>query len=238
MSPITAKLTDVLILADLDFRVIIILIFAVIGFIKWIISQANQAKNVPPQQPRAQQPRHAQPQLAREIEMFLQEVGDQKKPAQRAQAVEIEVVSDDEIRRRRVRRVPVPAQPPRRAEQRTPPRKLTRPGGEIEKRERPGSKELGAKLQDHLQKYMQSDRVEREVEKHLSHQVSQSVEQHLGAFTAERGAMAAPAAPFVPDASALAIRALVARLRDPQGMRDAILINEILTRPTGRRRHI
>lgn len=79
---------------------------------------------------------------------------------------------------------------------------------------------LGGELRSHLATYMQTDRVGQEVQRDMQNRIAAEVEADLGRPTATQ-------APPVQTP----VHPLVKMLRDPQGARTAIAIQEILQRP-------
>ena len=82
---------------------------------------------------------------------------------------------------------------------------------------------------------MEEGRISGHVATHLDHGVSQEVQQHLGEFGGEDAERFALIERQREQTSAGA-RQIVNLLRDPNGVRQAILINEILSPPKGSRR--
>ena len=210
-----------------DGQLIGFVIFVVVMIMSWIvkvIGGVNQA--APPARGRQPQPPRSRGDgLQREIDRFLREVGGGRK---RGEEVAIEIVPEQE--RQRPRQKPRPKTRPPAAQ---PPEtdQHVKPGTNIAQRESIVSKNLGAGLREHLQEYMEN-RVEEHAEEHLSHNVEASVFEHLGEFTggaAEQGDLETT------HRSSAAARQIVSLLRDPDGIQQAILINEILSRPLTRR---
>jgi hypothetical protein len=111
-----------------------------------------------------------------------------------------------------------------------PPQTLpSRPGAEIAARKGPGSEDLGTQVQAHLNEYLDSSRMSQRVKADLGSSVERGVREHLGKTetrgTEEKETPVGPA-----DAP------LQALLRDPAGVRSAIILNEILARPKCLRR--
>jgi hypothetical protein len=235
----------------LELQGITFIIIIAIAIISWLTNLASQ-KNPPKPQPQARPPRKpAGDKLSQEIDVFLQEVSGRRKQSN-PEPIEIEVVPDDEIRRRRsgqraarsTQRPQRPVQPqrPKPLQQQTPPTlrpttatplARTRPGQEMAERHSIDPSQLGSNLQSHLATYMGADRLEREVNQHLKHEVDQGVSQHLGQFRATTTADAPIAASSTPTPQKAAD--IVRLLRDPSGVRQAILINEVLGKPLAMR---
>jgi hypothetical protein len=95
-------------------------------------------------------------------------------------------------------------------------------------RKAPGSEDLGTQVRTHLNQYLDSSRMSQRVQADLGSGVERAVHQHLGK-TETRGLEEneAPAVAGVP---------ILSLLRNPAGVRTAILVNEILERPKCLRR--
>jgi hypothetical protein len=211
------------------------IIVAVITLIGWLMSFVNQ-KNAPP--PPVRNPRIPNPagrrddRLSNEIDIFLQEVSGRKR---QDEPVEIELVPEDEIRERSSRRKQAEQsqRPGNRKLQSSLPNKSEKHlGSKIAERHLTGPDQLGQGLQDHLAESMQAGRIKKHVAAHLDHDVNRSVEQHLGRFGG-----ADLAVPTTTRKESAAARKVVKLLRDPDGVRQAILINEVLSRPVGMRKN-
>ncbi len=198
-------------------------IVVVVMILSWIMKVIGGVKQAAPPAPgrRPQPPRGRGGGLQREIDRFLREVGGGRK---RSEEVAIEIVPEQE--RQRPRQKPRPKNRPLAAQPHENDQHVI-PGTNIAQRESIVSKNLGTGLREHLREYM-DDRVE----EHLPHNVEASIAEHLGKFTggaAEQGALGTT------HRSSAAARKIVSLLRDPGGIRQAILINEILSRPSTRR---
>jgi hypothetical protein len=93
----------------------------------------------------------------------------------------------------------------------------SRPGETLSNRHANQSESLGSGVRSHLAEYME-DRIDQSVQQHLVGGVGQSVQQHLGAV-ARMGEARTGEHP------------IVRLLRDPNGVRTALILNEVLTRP-------
>lgn len=95
---------------------------------------------------------------------------------------------------------------------------------------------VGSSVTTHVQDHMQ-ERVRQEADQHLPHAVDQTVSQHLGDFTADDHDPRQTVKPVVrsradiPDPTGL-----IAQLHQPAGMRKAIVLQEILSRPRALRK--
>jgi hypothetical protein len=238
-----------LLAAGFDFGLLIML---AIGFISWLVNMANQKQKQPPPAQAPRPPRPRDDKLRSEIDVFLQEVSGRKP---KEEPVAIEIVSEEEIRRRRVVKKPIPretptARPPASlAKPRTQPsvfKELSvkppqvpqprrRPGAELAERHAIDPSGLSTNLEAHLKTYMAPDRIEQGVQQHIPHEIERRVERNLGSFgDKQQSAQAAPeqARPAQPVSAADVVKFL----RDPGGMRRSILVNEVLSRPVGLRK--
>lgn len=216
-------------------------IFLLISFIGWIINMIN-AQNPPPAPNRGPQrrPRARDRKVQNEIEQFLQEAMGSKQAAR-------DEVPPDEIE-------VVEVAPQRRA---PPPRRQPRPTPQLQTRQRPAAEQasterirpgsgvtkrefspstLGAGVAAHVKDHMR-ERVGQQTTQHLPHAVDQTVTQHLGEFLASprdtRGGVGPVirAGTSVPDPTGL-----ITELKQPGGMRKAIVLQEILARPRALRK--
>jgi hypothetical protein len=205
----------------LDVGTVMFFVFAVISLISWIANQANAAKKVPPpRQPNPQAPPQRNPQVQREIERFLREAA-AKQRGQMVDADEIEVVRPQSARRpppkRKVVEKPRPSAAARGSGSATT-QGPARPGEGLAARHL-APKAKSAVANEHLPQSKAAVT--------LPDDVSKSVSAHLGVFAAAGTSAAGSAAA----AQRQAAKALLKELRTPQGMRSAIVMQEILKRP-------
>lgn len=211
-----------------DIGGLIAMAFLAISFIGWLVNLINGQNHPPPPQRRGQRPVPQRPaprrprdeRIRNEIEVFLKQAAGQRgeRGARgRASTNDIEVVEGPRGRRRPPsqpvprRRPPArePASPPAQAEQPSPPKR--------------------SELRD----------------RHLTSQVSIEhpelvVVESPPVSAAEAGREARSAEwtrafALVPEAQNEELRDIMQSLRDPEGIRRAILINEILLPPLSRR---
>ncbi len=225
------------ILADLGS--LFALAFLAISFIGWIINLINaQNPPPPPQGQRGAPPRPRDRKVQNEIEQFLREAMGQRAPGgnkPEPQGDVERVPAASTARRKPSRkatpaRVPVAPQPMATADE---PARSIRPGGNIANRGSIGTQDFGSNISTHLQQHM-SERMGEHVTRDLPHSVSQNVSAHLGTFTAQGRDPRTGVRP----ATALAAEtaALMRELRQPAGMRKAIMLREILSPPLALRR--
>jgi hypothetical protein len=106
-----------------------------------------------------------------------------------------------------------------------------RPGAELAQRKAPVSDDLGAQVRAHLNQYLETSRMSQRAKADLGTAVERAVREHLGK-TETRG---------TDDQDPLTVAAqagtpLISLLRNPAGVRTAVLVNEILQRPKCLRR--
>ncbi len=106
-----------------------------------------------------------------------------------------------------------------------------RPGVELAQRKAPVSDDLGAQVRAHLTQYLDSSRMSQRAKADLGTAVERAVREHLGK-TETRG---------TDEQDALTVAAqsgtsIISLLRNPAGVRTAVLVNEILQRPKCLRR--
>jgi hypothetical protein len=104
-----------------------------------------------------------------------------------------------------------------------------RPGAEIAARKAPGSEDLGKQIRTHLATYLDPTRMASQTRSDLGNAVERTVRQHLG-DTVTAGVSQMEQAPEPQEI------AIVPLLRNPSGVRAAIVVNEILGPPKGLRR--
>jgi len=239
------------------------LLISFIGWISNLVGEkqkAEQIRNRQPQRPRAPQDKR----IRDEIDAFLQEAtGQQRRPpadARRDDMVrpeDVEVVREPrpspppvarpqprpEPARKPVahkaaggKSQPAKAPPPLRpstAAGSSPPTGRQGPGQQVGSRH-VATQPLGAELQQHVRQRM-SDRITTLTPTPGgARSVAQSVSAHLGSFTAERATTGLGIAETTSRRSTPA-SAYRAMLRQPQGMRQAIILAEVLKRPKFRR---
>ena len=157
--------------------------------------------------------------IQNEIEAFLQQVTGQR-PSRPAK------------KRRPKKRPPRQEQrPPRRGDE--PPQGRRRPPKQrprrLKKRRPQEDRGVGSGIAEHVDEYISQhvkEHIDNDVDEHVQVTIVDEVKDHLGPGAIP---VAKPAGP----SAAEAVRAL---LRDPQGVRNAILVNEVLSRPRALRR--
>jgi hypothetical protein len=107
-----------------------------------------------------------------------------------------------------------------------------RPGAEMAVRKAPVSGDLGADIRTHLSQYLDSSRMSQRAKADLGSAVERAVREHMGK-TETRGLEDQNAVVAPPAQSGMSI---VTLLRNPAGVKTAILINEVLQRPKCLRR--
>ncbi len=193
-------------------------------------NQGGAVRRVPPQMGR----RPAEQDLQAEINRFLKQALGQKEPAE----VDLEVLEEAaEVKpspRTKARRpASTPKSQPNKLADLSPSR--DRPGGKIARRKGPGSTDLGSNVREHAAEHMQ-DRLVKQTEQHFAHGVSEKVQRDLGPFTA--GIAAAGAGSAEKKSEVTTPKQVIAMLRSPATVKQAVILNMILSRPvTGRRIH-
>lgn len=218
-----------------DFGTLLSIVFVVIAVLSWISNALSSTGNSRPANRPADGPRPARParprdeRLQDEIDIFLQEVGG-KRPenAQRTKVEPVEVVEFEDA----IEPAPVVAvaesEGDRSARGRRP------PVSTIAERSLVGPEELGNGVKSHVAQSMQ-DRVGAEVQQHLGHTIDASVSEHLGQFTAQ--SLASTSNEIVPGtiSGSPITQPAITMLKNPDGVRQAIMLSEILAPPLAKR---
>jgi hypothetical protein len=203
-------------------------VLVVIMILGWLINFVNSQQKPPAAGGRPRPPRPRDTRLSDEIDNFLQEVtgSGRKKPKE----TPLELVFDEEPQRRSPPRVRKrPDQAGRTRQRQTPQPKRTQPDSStVERRPARDSNRLESSIPAHQVDSMEN-RIAHQVEDYLSHDVNESVAKHLGSFSG--GDAARSTATSSGRASPARARRIVGLLRDPVGIRQAIVINEVLSRP-------
>lgn len=218
-----------------DASTYITLIFVILGFLGWIMNLTSN-KNAPPPaapaRPRQPLPRpqNRDERIQSEIDIFLQEVGG-RKPKPRVQEITEPLVEEPPRPTRRLadRAPKTPSESAR-----TPPSPRPEPARQEKRPERRvGSGDLGSTVREHVAQYIETARIDQSVKQHLSHVVDRAVETHLGSLGQQEAAQLAAAVDVAAKAPA-GMHPVVGLLRDPNGLRNAVLVSEILGPPRGR----
>jgi hypothetical protein len=206
---------------------IALVVLSVLGWIVNAIKGLDPNGNPIPkreQRPNVPRPNPARPagrDLRSEIEVFLDEV---KKAQGNAPA--------------EPRPAPRPTPAPAAARQ-TPPKNQGKKPQQPQKPKKSTSPQLaktqpsresepskgGRGVREHVSTYMADNRVGAEVQQHLAHRIDASVERDMS------GGTVAAVTPAIGEVTRPAPHPLLAVLAKPEGMRQAILMNEILSRP-------
>ena len=208
---------------------IVTLLFLIFAFLSWLASLGKDAAG------KQQGPRPARPPQARderlknEIELFLEEVGKgtaprtQPKPRQRS-------------------RPPKPRTPPTLREQRK--------GSESKKqtgtRQKPETtvaagmelhdRRLSSDLQRHVSEYMDDDRIEQHVDDHIGNEITESVNEHIAQSVSQHLGPAETTRQETRTETLSRPAQIATLLRSPSGMRQAILLSELLSPPRALRK--
>lgn len=215
-------------------------LFMVIAFISWLWNVFNGNQNGPaagrgPQgQPGG---KRVETELQAEINRFLKNVLGQKDEGKAEQLDELEVIEEVEEEEQPRRRPTAPnkrGNPKRKnvaasKREESDNRSESRPGGRISERKGPGTTNLGSGLRQHVADHMQEGRVLQGAQQHFAHGVAEKVQQDLGVFT---GVAPAGDAAIVTTSRQTATAISVAKLvRDPVTLKEAFVLNLVLTRP-------
>lgn len=208
------------VLADLDVGNILGIIFLVVSVLGWFVKvvkgQADEAPRPPVQRPEGER-------MRTEVETFLEEISAPN-----------------------VKRPPAKANPPQRPAER--PRPAASKSGKKSAKQQPVAKpkqapkpiaslsekhlrssNLGEGVRAHVTDYMQSERIAAEVRQDLAGLIPAQVQAKIG-----RGASVSAVATST---AAAPVHPLITLLRNPQGIRQAIVLQEILKRPKSLQQH-
>ena len=216
-----------------DLRFAIFLAFIVISIISWIMNQvkANQPPQAAPRKP-PPAPRPRNDRIQQEIDTFLKEATGRRAPPQRVEVLDaddIEIVGSPAPARRPPQRKPTTAKRPA-----APPPPIAAP-------QRPGQNLAGRQLTSSSPiaqpRSRMDERVAAQSAQNLPHSVDQSVARHLGVFAAEAslstGSQAQSGTRIARHSPAVS---LLAALRTPAGVQQAVMMQEILQKPRALRR--
>ncbi len=197
--------------------------FLIISFIGWLSNLISGQKPPAPQRRRPLPNRDRR--IQDEIDAFLKEAVQGRKPRRkrRPPSGRAEILSADEIEIVEEPRTHRPAPPSAKPQH--------KPVGTLKPKVKPH--DLAQNVQSHFKSHM-SERIDQIVESHLSHEVDKSVTEHLGVFTGEKTTARIRARETTRIRKGPAA-ALVEAMRSKQGVRQAILFNEILSPPLARR---
>jgi hypothetical protein len=233
-----------------DLITLVVFVLIALGWISNLITGKQQPQKPPMM---GGPPRRPAPprddRIKSEIEIFLEQVGGQKRPQPSPQAPRQETMHRPPAETRpakptrqigdapkptvRVLRPEAPVKPAGAATSPADPvARRERPGESLAKRGRPGSETLGTEVAAHLAEHMKSGRLATRTGERLPHLTSTVADQ----AQPPSGTSAASLAPAL-GASVIAMhpKNIVELLRNREGVRQAILINEILSQPLARR---
>ena len=206
-------------LAAADHEALIAAIVFVITIVSWLVNLlSNKGRKVPPVANRPRPPvRPREDKLQEEISIFMQEATGRKPAAARPPRPAAKPTEP-------ARRPPVPPKkPPRRS----------KPGAEIESRQAPVTGTLGTGVKQHLNQYM-ADKVAQQVQQRLAPRLEERLAEDLGApVTTGAARPLTPAPPVAPTGASRADR-LADALRNPASLRQAIVLNLVLSPPPAR----
>jgi hypothetical protein len=209
------------VLADVGNAVYLIIVI-VGGFITWIakVSKEDEQKRRAAGGGRGGGPRDER--LRTEIDAFLQEVAAAKQGPR-------DVVAEFE-QPPPARQQPPRQQPARQERPRPQQRQPRRPAVGAKKRKPPRTSKLGSGVGRYVAEHMHPGEFAERVEIDVPDSIAQSVAKHLGKFSSEGEA------PVPATGASLLAREMVEMLRNPSGVRQAIVVNEVLSRPKSLRK--
>jgi hypothetical protein len=226
------------ILAANNFEGLIAVAFLVISVIGWVINQAGGQKNQGPKPGAAPRPQPKRQQVQSEIDSFLQQATG-KRPA-RGNADQV-AEQDIELVEEAPRRVPVAPErrPPSRPQaQPRPVAQTGRPAPQPRRTQpqpvrtpnptpmpRATATALGQGVRQHVAVHM-ADQISQRVAQEVPHAIDAMVQQHLGTSMSSRS-------PVQEQSSAAAFIGI--DLTNANAIRQAVILNEILSPPLSRR---
>lgn len=215
-----------------DFGTLLSIVFVVIAFLSWVSNLLSNSSN-PPARP-AENPRPARPaqpaQVARprddrlqdEIDIFLREVGG-KKAEKTADVEAVEIVEFEDA---------VPPRTDYDPDAKRLPRTRKAHVSTIAGRSLAGPEEVGGGIKARIAEHKQ-DRLG--VNLPLGHGIEASVNEHLGHFTGQSLTSSVESSVAETNVGSPITQRVITLLNDPEGVRQAILVSEILAPPLARR---
>jgi hypothetical protein len=230
----------------MDAKLIFFLIVIVFSGIQSIIKAANEKAAAKQKQARVggQGGQGGRNQVQSEIESFLQEVTGKHQPQAPAAASrpsdDIQEQRDRERLSNRKQEAAVrkrdaqakSQQAAQKQKQKARSNKGVVPTGQSRSR-KPNERRIGSMVNEHVDSYIGKHvetYLDHDVDEYVESTITQSVQRHLG------GASDASRPKIASRGSTAGAKKIVALLRDPQGVRNAVLINEILSRPRSMRK--
>ncbi|MEZ6127344.1 MAG: hypothetical protein R3C59_01515 [Planctomycetaceae bacterium] len=220
-------------------KLIIFLIFIGFSAIRGIIKTANEKA----EKERLLAQRDANParrqKVQSEIESFLSEVGGGNAEQRRTEADSQRTAERRERRRQQAeakkREVALQqAEQKRQQELQKRRQRQRQQSSSTSLSSSPGERRVGSGISDHVDQYINqhvTEYVDNDVAEYVEATIVGSVNQNLGNRNAELPAQSGGTRP-----RNAAAKAVVSLLRDPVGVRNAILVNEILSRPKSLRK--
>lgn len=192
----------------------------VITILSWLVNTIKEAGNKPPMRQRPAQ--QGGKDLRSEIEVFLEELTKPQPPKSEAARSPSGPTpgkrppAEPQRAEKKSRKPPRPAAPP------SPPPQKPKAARPLSQQHLPASN-LGTGVQQHLQQHMAAGGVTAQAEQHAGHRVEAAIMRDLGSggLTTAAGTTVATAA----------VHPIAQALRQPGGMRQAVLLNEILQKP-------
>ena len=201
---------------QMDIRIIVFLVIIVFKVIQWIAKKATEdAERQRRLAKRGNSDRKRRVQS--EIDAFLSEVGGGNQPAERNN-------SDDRRRQEQQKQQAIA----RRRQQEE--RRRRREAAAAQKQsQRAQDRRVGSGISEHVDQYISKhveEHIDHDIEEYVEATIVDNVEEHLGDRDEEM-----PAQTTTRKKSSEAAEAVAAMLRNPEGVRNAILVNEVLARP-------
>jgi len=216
-----------------DAGIIIFIIIMALSGINWLMN--NLGGNNQPQRPAGGVRPRREPNrgLQAEIDKFLAEVGGNKPQHQQKQR-KTPQPKPASPRTQKPARMPVPAQ--ERKRQRVQPQpekpKPKRKSLETKHSKKPISWEMGDTVRSHVQQHLPSGHLDKIIQQDLGHQLEDSITTRFGKLDDALQLEGDQSHSGRSDTA----QKLVNLLRDPEGVRQAILVNEVLSQPLAMRK--
>jgi len=201
------------------------LLIGAIAFIGWIANKMKEAAGGPAAGAEAVPGKQEGGRVQAEIDRFLQEVRGAGGQPPAANVVEADDAFETPAQPVRQQRRQAQSPPPPKPAPTEKPRRLV-------DRHAIGQRHIDSQVDDLVAEHLPSQRMGNLVEQDLGRGVDQSVASHLGSAS---GTQVETAAVWEDGVNALSAEYLAGLLSRPEGMRQAVLVHEILSRPKGRR---
>ncbi len=211
---------------------VVIAVFIILRIVFSISKAANEKGEK--QQPRAQADPGRKQRVQSEIEAFLSEVTGNKQPREGN-------TDDAQLARRREQQLQRKAEAKRRQHEEqqrqkkeAEKRRRRAPQAATSKSRHKGERSIGSGIGAHVDHYISqhvSEHIDHDVDEYVDATIVDSVDKHLGNRALEMPTMASSSTK-----NSAAAKSIAAMLRSRDGVRNAIIVNEILSRPRPLRR--